>query len=210
MARTDPFDRHAADYDHWFETNKVVYESELSAVRSLLPDYQEAIEVGVGTGRFAVPLGIRLGVEPSRAMGKLARARGVDVIEAVAEDLPFDDECFDLVLMVTTICFVDDLEKTLAEARRVLKEGAWLLIGFLDRGTELGRRYEERKSGSAFYRVARFRSSRELFHDLRRAGFRELEAVQTIFEEPSNMTEPAPVERGSGKGLFVVVRGRKH
>ncbi len=209
MPRTQPFDEHAGAYDAWFDRNELAYRSELEAVRALLPDYTGAVEVGVGTGRFAAPLGIDFGVEPSRAMARLARSRGVRVVEGVAEDLPIDDASFDLVLMVTTVCFVDDLQKSLAEAHRVLVDDGYLLLGFLDRESELGKFYEEHKSESPFYKAAEFRSSPELLDELSRAGFGELKWVQTIFDRPSDMKEVSSVSSGYGTGLFVVVRARK-
>ena len=56
----------------------------------------EGLEVGVGTGRFAAPLGIHIGLEPSPAMAKLARARGVEVHSGVGENLPYEDDRFNL------------------------------------------------------------------------------------------------------------------
>ena len=44
-------------------------------IRELLPERGEGLGVGVGTGRFAVPLGVRVGVEPSRTMGQLQADR---------------------------------------------------------------------------------------------------------------------------------------
>lgn len=209
MPRTEPFDQHAGDYDDWFDQNQHAYRSELNAVRALVPRWSRAVEVGVGTGRFAAPLGIEFGVEPSPTMAELARARGVQVVEGVAEHLPLEDSAFDLVLMVTTVCFLDDVGKALAEARRVLENEGHLLIGFLDRDTEMGRAYHERKSESRFYKHAEFWSATDLFADLRRAGFDDLTSVQTLFGRPSDMREPSPVRSGYGTGLFVVVRARK-
>jgi SAM-dependent methyltransferase len=209
VPRTEPFDQHADRYDRWFEEHAPAYESELQAVRALLPEYDRALEVGVGTGRFAGPLGITIGVEPSRPMADLARSRGIEVVHAVAEELPFGDSAFDLVLMVTTVCFLDDVYQAFSEAYRVLAAGGHFVVGFLDRETKLGRDYEARKPDSEFYRQARFRSSEEVIAELARAGFRDLTAVQTIFAPPGD-TAPLPqVEPGHGTGLFVVVRGRK-
>ena len=56
-------------------------------------------------------------------MGKIANKKGVNVIEGVAESLPFTDSQFDFVLMVTTICFLEDIETAFNEANRVLKSG---------------------------------------------------------------------------------------
>jgi SAM-dependent methyltransferase len=209
VPHTQPFDEHAAEYDSWFKENALVYRSELEAVRALLPEHHNSLEVGVGTGRFARPLGIATGVEPSRAMADLARSRGVNVVEAAAEELPFGHAVFDLVLMVTTVCFLDDVGRAFSEAYRVLAAGGHFVVGFLDRETKLGRAYEARKADSEFYRWARFNSSEEVLAELTRAGFRDLTSIQTIFSSPSEMQELSPVEPGHGVALFVVMRGRK-
>jgi len=36
----------------------------------------------------------------------MARERGIKVYEAYAEELPFEDESFDFVLLVTVLCFL--------------------------------------------------------------------------------------------------------
>lgn len=212
MAKSAPFDEQATEYDGWFDDNRAVYLSELEAVRALLPPHAKPLEVGVGTGRFAQPLGIALGVEPSLAMRRIAEGRGIRTVEGVAEDLPFGDGAFDLVLMVTTLCFVDDADQSLREAHRVLSPGGHVVVGFLDRATELGRKYEQRRAKSEFYRLARFFSAEEVLAALAHAGFCDLRAVQTVFGGAAGSEEGAePVVRpGHGAGLFVVVRGRRH
>mgnify|MGYP006304620659 FL=1 len=111
MPRTEPFEKHPDKYEDWFEKNNAVYQSELQALKTLLPKGKKVVEIGVGSGRFAAPLNIRTGIEPSEQMRKLARKRGIDAREGLAENLPFDDSQFDFALMVTTICFLDDIEK---------------------------------------------------------------------------------------------------
>jgi len=90
-SKATQFDECTADYDAWFDSHHDLYQAELAAVRSLLPTCGKGIEIGVGTGRFAASLGIAVGVEPSPQMAEMARLRGINVIEGVAEDLPFDD-----------------------------------------------------------------------------------------------------------------------
>lgn len=79
MTKIEPFEKHAPEYEAWFGKNRFVYESELRAIKGQLPERGEGIEVGVGSGRFAAPLGIKLGVDPSRKMRKFARGRGPEI-----------------------------------------------------------------------------------------------------------------------------------
>ncbi len=209
MPKTAPFDEHAEAYDRWFEANRPAYESELRAVRTLLPRFERAVEIGVGTGRFAAPLGISTGVDPSGPMARIARGRGVRVIEAVAEDLPFGEGLFDLALMVTTVCFLDDVAKAFGEIYRVLCSDGHFVAGIIDLGTEPGKMYRARKPESGFYRPARFMSSEEVWSELEHAGFSDLVCAQTIFEPPEDMRGISPVEPGCGRALFAVMRGRK-
>ena len=62
MAKIDPFESYAQKYDEWFDKNRFTYESEIHAVKELLPESKNGIEVGVGSGRFATPFAIKLGV----------------------------------------------------------------------------------------------------------------------------------------------------
>lgn len=145
MTNRDAFEKYAQEYDKWFDENKDAYKSEIMALRALIPRGGVGLEVGVGTGRFAAPLGIRMGVEPAKAMADMARKRGIDVHEGRAEALPFDDASFDFVLMMTTICFLEDPLQALEEARRVLRPEGHIIIGMIDRNSPLGMSYEGKR-----------------------------------------------------------------
>jgi SAM-dependent methyltransferase len=209
MPKIEPFDRHVDQYERWFEENRFVYASELEAVRALLPGSGIGIEIGVGTGRFAGPLDIRLGVEPSPVMRAVAQSRGITVVVGVAEALAFDGALFDFALMVTTICFLDDPTAAISEAYRVLKSGGPLVIGLVDRNSPLGRKYERFKNENVFYREAHFYSTDEVISLLKKGGFKDLAFTQTIFQDLQEIHEMEPVKEGYGDGSFIVVRGVK-
>jgi ubiquinone/menaquinone biosynthesis C-methylase UbiE len=209
MAKIKAFETYAQKYDEWYDKNRFVYQSELQAVKELSPKSENGIEVGVGSGRFAAPLGIKLGLDPSREMGKIAQKRGIKVIEGVAESLPFTDSQFDFVLMVTTICFLDDIEKAFKEANRVLKPEGSIIIGFIDSKGPLGKFYQEHKSESKFYKQAIFYSAKEIILYLEKAQFKDLSFRQTLFQPLENIKGIEPVKQGYGEGSFIVVRGTK-
>ena len=72
MDSIEVFEENAAEYDEWYDENPAAYISEIQALRSLIPSSGTGLEVGAGTGRFAAPLGIKIGVEPAQAMAKRA------------------------------------------------------------------------------------------------------------------------------------------
>lgn len=207
--KTAPYDRHAAEYDDWFAKNRFAYESELQAVRQLLPAGGIGAEIGVGTGRFASELGVPLGVEPSESMRRLAGERGVSVVCGKAEALPFRDGQLDYALMVTVICFFDDVRKAFREAHRVLSPSGSLVVAFIDRESPLGKKYDEGKKQTVYYADATFHSAAEVRDYLEEAGFRSFSFRQTIFGKHGDMKGPDPVREGHGDGCFVVIRADK-
>ena len=71
------FDKYATEYENWFEVNGVYYEEELQTLKDLIGNAQNGLEIGVGTGRFAVQPNIFVGIDPSRSMREIAYIRSI-------------------------------------------------------------------------------------------------------------------------------------
>ena len=201
------FDEYYREYDLWYERNRLAYLSELEAVKIALPEEGRGLEVGVGTGRFASRLGIPYGIDPSFRMAKLAEDRGVRVIVARGEEIPFKDDEFDYALIAITICFVRDPERVIRETRRILRDGGRIIVAIIDRDSFLGRAYQVRKS--KFYEEARFFSVDEVVNLLGESGFDDFSLLQTIFRFPHELEEVERPDVGYGRGGFVVISARK-
>lgn len=91
------------------------------------------LEVGAGTGAsfpYYAKTAEVIATEPDPYMLEHARKRlaelgaeNIELRQAAAEELPFEDESFDTVVSTTVFCSVGDPAKGLAEIRRVLKPG---------------------------------------------------------------------------------------
>jgi ubiquinone/menaquinone biosynthesis C-methylase UbiE len=94
------------------------------------------IGVGPGTDFMFLPpaLSAVVAVEPVPAFRRMASAlasrRGiaVDIVDGVAEAIPFPDNSFDSVHVGLVLCSVDDVGATLGEIRRVLAPGGRLVV----------------------------------------------------------------------------------
>jgi len=209
MPKTKPFDKYLTEYEEWFIQNSSVYSSELKAIRDISVVPENAVEVGVGSGLFAEPLGIKTGIEPSKAMREKAKERGIHVIDGVAEYLPWKDNSIDYVLMVTTICFVDDVKKSLSEVHRVLQNSGDFIIAFVDKNSPMGLLYQKNKEESLFYKDAAFFSTEELCEYLIEAGFLIKNTKQTVFGLLNEVVKVQEPREGYGEGSFVVIRAVK-
>jgi SAM-dependent methyltransferase len=208
VPRTAPFDAHWGRYEAWFQRHEAAYLSELLALRAFVPWSGLGIEIGVGSGRFAAPLGVQIGVDPSPRMLAMAAARGIAVVEGAAEHLPFAEASFDFALVVTTICFVDSPQRVLAEAYRVLKPGGVLVIGFVDRESPLGQDYLAHQAENVFYRDATFYSAEDVEGLLGQAGFAICAWGQTLSRPLAEIRNVEPLQPGRGRCAFVEVSAR--
>lgn len=85
---------------------------------------EKLLDVGCGTGISTQPWNcIRFGIDPSKKLIARARDKGKIVYKvAPAENIPFPDNFFDYVISITSIQNFSNIEKSLAEIKRVGKE----------------------------------------------------------------------------------------
>jgi len=211
MIQSDIFNSHVEEYEAWYEKHNYAYLSEVAAIKEQflkLPENLRGIEVGLGTGRFAKPLGIKEGIEPAMEMAKEAMKRGVEIMKGVAEHLPYAALQFDFVLFVT-ICHLDNVKEAFAEAHRVLKNGGCIIVGFLDKDQSVAKQYEDKRGRSTFFKHANFYSIDRVDNLLKEAGFRNFEYNQTLFGKLEKIKEVQTPKQGYGEGSFVMVKADK-
>ena len=199
------FDNLVNEYEEWFERHPEIYEEEIKTIKALLPSGR-GMEVGVGTGRFAAPLGIKFGIEPSKKMAEVARKRDIEVVEMSAEEMDFKDK-FDFILMVTTICFVKNPLKTIDNCYKALKKGGYLLIAFVDLDSSLGKFYEKNKEKSKFYKYATFFTKDDIINLMKKIGFKGFECKENLYGDSLDNLK-FEINECNG-GAFKVIRGRK-
>ena len=207
----EPFDRYWLEYDAWYDKHPGIYQSELWAVEVASRGVPRPwLEVGVGSGRFAAPLRVDVGLDASEKLLELAAKRGVFAVLGRAEELPFRDESFGGVFIIITLCFLEDPLIALKESRRVLRRGGRLIVAIVPRESPWGAYYSQLgRSGHRFYSYARFYAFSELVGMLEAAGFAVEAAVSTLHAPPGSPEAlEAPVPGVSPRAGFLVVRAR--
>jgi ubiquinone/menaquinone biosynthesis C-methylase UbiE len=134
------FDIHLAKaYENWSRSPKGLrmdFFIEKMISDTLKPfKHESVLDVGCGSGNhllLASRFGMDItGIDASPYMLSLARNRLGDKCElkkAKAEDIPYEDNEFDLVFLINTLEFLDDPFSVLEEAGRVAKRGVFIVI----------------------------------------------------------------------------------
>lgn len=127
----------AISFDRWLSEPRNRFATEMETrllVEMLNPRRGESVlDIGCGTGtnlRTFLEMGLQVtGLDPSPYMLDIALGKvgaRVDFYRGYAEDLPFDDNSFNHACLVTTLEFVADPLKALAEASRVAKDRIYI------------------------------------------------------------------------------------
>lgn len=208
----ETFNELSERYERWFNEGegKLVRETEMLAVERLIPE-GVGLEVGVGSGVFSSDLEVEFGVDPAKKLLLRARGHGLDVAVGIGEALPFREGCFDYLLFVATLSFLEDPAEALREAYRVLKPKGKVLLCFIPRNGSWGKLHRKKKSqGHDFYRHARFYGVLELEDLLEEAGFTIEEEVSTLFQPPATVERvEEPVNGADGSAGFCCMRAKR-
>ena len=204
----NPFDLFADEYEGWFSENGNIFQSELLALKQLVPIGKKGIEIGIGSGIFAEQLEIKFGIDPSDKMLDYARRRNLNVDKGIAENLPYPDECFDFTAFITSLCFIGNPDKAINEAYRILRKDGEIIIAFIDKHSKLGHILEKEKDKSKFYSSASFYSVSEIVRLLEEKNeFKVSEILQTLTDINNQLIEQ-PM-KGFGKGSFIAIKANK-
>ena len=163
----------ASAYEGWYETKEGRYYDNLEKqliLRLLKPARGESIlDIGCGTGhhlRWLASFGLKLaGVDNSSPMLEVAKrdlGKDIELRLADAKELPYPEDSFDIVMMITTLEFLQEPKLALKEALRVCK--ARIFLGVLNKYSWLSVRRRVRGIflEDPIWRYARFYSVRGL------------------------------------------------
>lgn len=186
------------------------------------------LDVGCGDGALSVAFhrggaAAVFGCDADPRMIARARERSagsgarIDYLLARAEQLPFADDSFDVVAIVTVLCFVADPQAALREIARVLKPGGHAVIGDLGKWSWWAASRRIRSwFGAQMWRAAHFWTARELRRLAGNADLRADRACGAIFYPRWEFAARlmAPVDRTLGErttfgAAFLALRARK-
>jgi SAM-dependent methyltransferase len=203
------FDWAAGFYDESRGLAPEVEEQVADRVEQAVGGDGRLLEVGVGTGRVALPLHRRgraiVGVDLSPPMLERYRAKAAAeglpppaVLRADVTRLPFGDARFQAVIEAHLLHLVPAWERALAEARRVLAPGGVLLHatggGAWERGSGSPRdqvigRFDELAAAASGTPRHVGASRREVLERLRAMGGRVEELEPVVWEAPETYAE---------------------
>lgn len=140
-----------------------------------------ALEVGAGTGNNTAPFHAAhpcrlVALDISRGMLRRARLKDIEArwLQGDTHHLPLADRSVDMVFGCYMLHYVQDLDRMLGEAARVLRRGG---AAFVTASHDFIERHPMNAYFPSFSRIdkARFPSVERLRDALRRAGFRDIE-----------------------------------
>jgi len=195
------FDRGSCRYEETVIVQKLVIDRILSNLEeaSLQPSPRRILDVGAGTGMFLrsvrklYPQAFLAGLDLAPGMGTAAigsRQTEGDFlfVEGDAENLPFADGTFDLVVSTSTFQWLTELEKACSEVMRVLVPGGVFLFALFGEGTLYELRSSYRKALLAENAIEKdrfhhFFTRDEVAQALQQTGYRAITVENSVERE---------------------------
>jgi ubiquinone/menaquinone biosynthesis C-methylase UbiE len=218
------FDEWPDRYDRWFTTpvGALVRKYEAELLLDLLGPHPGEIilDAGCGTGVFTLDIltsGAHvIGLDSSLPMLRRAREKAghypFRIILGDMLNLPFPEGCFDRVVSVTALEFIEDGQGAIGELFRVTKMGGCIVAATLNSMSPwASRRAVEGRKKKTIFTEAIFRSPEEL-HSLASAEGVIRTAIHFQKEDDPNIApeiERSGRERGLDTGAFLAARWEK-
>jgi ubiquinone/menaquinone biosynthesis C-methylase UbiE len=207
--RPSPFDMVANSYDKWYEENTTIFHMEIEAIERLGLKGR-GLDIGGGTGLISARVGGDVCLDLSRPMLREAMRRGLHSVQGLAEALPFRDGSFDFVLMSVALSFLDEPERALEEAHRVLIKGGTIGLCIVPRDSAWGQYYIDRGAQArSIYSHAKFLTVADLRELMVRTSFHVERMISTLHLPPGEDLTKDKVITDDSRGGFVCIKGRR-
>ena len=196
----------AHNYDTFYdnEVGRIYDKLEKKAIYELTSDIQggNLIEFGCGTGHWSeyfAHLKFRItGVEISEPMLKIAKKKNIPnstFIQGDAESIKLNTK-FDVAAFITSLEFINDVDKAIENAIKHLKKGSHIILGVLNLNSVLG----ERRESNGIYANAHFYTHSELLKIFKKYG--KVVLKSSAFASPEEIGKAEQIEKESlDKGL---------
>lgn len=132
------YDAFSQGYDHGRDHgyHQLIDDQAAELVRRVATG-RKVLEVGCGTGlvleRVSEFAAEAQGIDLSPGMLEHARARGLNVQEGSATELPFDSDTFDVAYSFKVLAHIPDIDKCLSEMVRVVRPGGHIVFDTYNR-----------------------------------------------------------------------------
>ncbi|MBN1902048.1 class I SAM-dependent methyltransferase [Candidatus Sumerlaeota bacterium] len=209
------FSAKAVGYDRWYETpegraHDLAQKADVVKMIGSSGNGRRLLDVGCGTGhwsRFFSSLGFNVyGIDVSPEMLSVAKSSSpssITFLHGEAGNLPFDNETFDMAASMATLEFISDASLALREMSRCVKRGGTILIGTLNRLSQLNR--QRIANGKEPYASGRLFSPDELRKLLSPFG-----NVRMLFSDSRSKEENSPGETdGYDSAPFIIAEVQK-
>ncbi len=177
------------------------------------------LEVGCGSGKTAqylyekykcsidtIDINDRMLINAKKRFNK--KKIPINLFQASAEKLPFQENVYDFIISESVTSFTN-VDKSLSEYARVLKEGGYLLA--IEMTTEKPLTLREQKDIHDVYEISKTRTVKEWENSLVRAGFGEYKIIrgETIVNTTTKPMASLPFDKLPPEGIELLHKFQK-